>query len=131
MWDDHDYAPNNSDSTSDSREAALSSYRKLVPSYPLASPTSTIHQAFTVGRVRVIMTVPRSARIQNETMLGPDQKAWLTNELVESAKTHAVVVWLNPDPWVGESGSDYWAEFPDERAELSQVIADNDTTIWS
>ena len=126
VWDDHDFGPNNSDATSDSRDAALSSYRRLVPSYPLAGPTTTIHQAFTVGRVRIVMVDSRSARIKNETMLGTEQKEWLIDELVESSKTHAVVIWLNPDPWVGESGSDYWAEFPKERAELSQVIADND-----
>lgn len=124
VWDDHDFGPNNSDSTSNSREAALSSYRKLVPSYPLTGPTAPIYQAFTIGRVRVVMTDSRSARIPNETMLGADQKQWLKTELVESAKNHAVVIWLNPDPWVGDSGSDYWAEFPDERAELSQVLAD-------
>jgi hypothetical protein len=125
VWDDHDFGPNNSTSASDSREAALAGYRRFVPSYPLADSTSPIYQAFTVGRARVIMLDSRSARIQDETMLGAEQKAWLIEELVESAKTHAVVLLLSPNPWIGESGSDYWAEFADERSELAQAIADN------
>lgn len=54
------------------------------------------------------MTDTRSAKTE-ETMLGPAQLAWLEEEeLVTSARGHALVLWVNPDPWVApdEPGRD-------------------------
>jgi hypothetical protein len=62
-WDDHDFGPNDSDRTSPSRGAALEAYRRFVPHYPLADGSEApVCQAFTVGRVRFLMTDVRSAR---------------------------------------------------------------------
>ncbi len=126
VWDDHDYGFNDGSSLSAGRAAAMDVYRAYVPSYPLAGPQSSVHQSFTVGRVRVILTDARSERIPDVTMLGTQQKEWLIDELETSSKTHALVLWINPVPWVSDSGDDTWAGYPDERAELAQVIADND-----
>ncbi len=126
VWDDHDYGFNDGDSFSAGRAAAMNVYRTYVPSYPLAGLQTSVHQSFTVGRVRVIMTDARAERIPGETMLGVEQKEWLIDELVTSAPEHALVVWVNPVPWVGEDGDDMWSGFPEERAEIAQVIADND-----
>ena len=101
MWDDHDYGSDNSDVTSPSRAAALASYRVFVPHYPMnAASESTIHQAFTVGRVRVVLTDLRSARSSprvpaaERTLLGSTQLAWLLEEL-EAARDAPLVIWVN------------------------------------
>jgi len=61
MWDDHDYCGNDTDGTASGEEAARAVYRERVPHYPIAGNTGgTIAQAFTIGRVRVIMTDLRS-----------------------------------------------------------------------
>ncbi len=125
VWDDHDYGFNDGDSNSAGRAAAMSVYRSYVPSYPLAGPQSSIHQSFTIGRVRVIMTDARSERIPGETMLGDQQKAWLLDELETSSQDHALVIWVNPVPWIAESGEDTWAGYGQERAEIAEFIADN------
>ncbi len=125
VWDDHDYGFNDGDSLSAGRAAAMDIYRDYVPSYPLAGPQSSVHQSFTVGRVRVIMTDARSERVPGETMLGQEQKEWLIDELITSSADHALVLWINPVPWVGEDGEDMWSGYPDERSELGQVVADN------
>jgi len=134
VWDDHDYGPNDADGNSPSRQAAMESYREHVPSYELGGPESAIYQAFTIGRVRFLMTDTRSARNLDaaeepgaRSMLGAEQKAWFKDEIVAASRTHELVVWVNPVPWVSEAraGSDNWAGYPEERRELADHIANN------
>jgi phosphodiesterase/alkaline phosphatase D-like protein len=134
VWDDHDYGGNNADSQSSSRPAAMAAYREYVPSYPLAGDDAPIYQAFTIGRVRFLLTDTRSARSPasapddaSKTMLGAEQKAWLEAELSAASGVYPVIVWVNPDPWIGpaEAGGDGWAGYDTERRELADFIADH------
>jgi len=134
VWDDHDYGPNDADGNSPSRQAAMESYREHVPSYELGGPESAVYQAFTIGRVRFVLTDARSARNLDtdeergaKSMLGAEQKKWFKSEIVEASRTHELVVWVNPVPWIAEAreGADHWGGFPEERRELADHIADN------
>jgi phosphodiesterase/alkaline phosphatase D-like protein len=129
-WDDHDFGTNNSDSTSPSRPAALAAYGAFVPHYPLASHES-IQQAFSIGRVRVIVTDSRSGRSpmagdpRQRTMLGAEQLEWLEREL-ESARDAALVIWVNSLPWItrgDERNSDGWAPYAHERERIANHLA--------
>jgi phosphodiesterase/alkaline phosphatase D-like protein len=126
IWDDHDYGPNDADASSPSREAARAAYRESVPSYPLAAGhgNEAIYQAFSIGRIRFVLTDTRSERTA-DTMLGARQLDWLEHEITESARTHALIVWVNPDPWIGPDnpGADSWAGHPEERRRIADVIA--------
>ena len=128
VWDDHDYGGNNGDAASVTREAAMAVYRQFVPHYPLASSSSPIYQAFTIGRVRFLITDTRSARVPGTTMLGTEQLAWLERELLDADERYALTVWVNPTPWVdtAATGSDTWGGFASERRELADFIADHD-----
>jgi phosphodiesterase/alkaline phosphatase D-like protein len=117
IWDDHDYGPNDSDRTAESRPAAHAAYREIVPRYDLAAdePRGAIYQAFTIGRVRFILTDARSERDpagqamgEPRSMLGPEQKAWLKQELLDARGTFPLIVWVSPVPWIGaaRSGAD-------------------------
>ena len=75
VWDDHDFSTNDADASAASRPAAMAVYRNLVPHYPLRGNDAPIFQAFTIGRVRVIITDTRSARDANGSMLGAEQLA--------------------------------------------------------
>lgn len=130
-WDDHDYGPDNSDSTSPSRPAALASYRTFVPHYPLdPAPESDIHQAFWMGRARVLVTDNRSARSplhaapSERTMLGAAQLAWLLREL-EAAAGAPLVIWVNTVPWItrrDEATDEGWAPYAVERQTIAEAI---------
>jgi phosphodiesterase/alkaline phosphatase D-like protein len=135
VWDDHDYGGNGADALSNTRPAAMSVYREYVPHYPLAGAESPIYQAFTMGRVRFIITDTRSARSPasapddaNKTMLGETQKAWFEQQLLDARGRYPLIVWVNPDPWVGaaSAGSDSWAGYSTERRELADFVADHD-----
>ncbi len=124
VWDDHDYGKNNADSTSPARAAARLTYREYVPHYPLPGEgDAPIYQAFSVGRVRFILTDLRSERTAT-SMLGADQKKWLFDELLNSAKDHALLVWVSTVTWTGEPepGSDRWAGYADERREIANFV---------
>jgi hypothetical protein len=122
VWDDHDYGANDADSTAPTRPAALAAYQRYVPHYPLQD--EAINQAFSIGRVRIVLTDTRSERTAH-SMLGQRQLAWLERELVTASRTHALVIWVNPDPWITPANpeSDDWGAYPDERRQLADTIA--------
>lgn len=136
MWDDHDFGPDDSDRTAPGRELALRAYRQMVPHYPLvfAGDDAPITQAFTVGRVRFILTDLRSARSPKtdsdgpeKTMLGQRQRDWFLAELESSSKTHALVFWISTVPWIqpAKARSDQWGGFAEERRLIADWIAEH------
>jgi phosphodiesterase/alkaline phosphatase D-like protein len=142
MWDDHDYGSNDSDATSSSRPAAVSAYERFVPHYPLPLLTDTgpISQAFTVGRVRVVLTDTRSQRTPKgapdddaKTMLGAAQVQWFADELaaVAADPTLALVVWVNSVPWIAapQAGADHWGGYTTERGAIADIVAATDVPL--
>lgn len=138
IWDDHDFCGNDADGTAIGRDAARATYRERVPHYPIASAGGAIAQAFTVGRVRVIMTDLRSASTPttqresaSKTRMGTAQKTWFKQELINARDAgYPLVLWVNPDPWIAPAalGADTWAGHATERTEIANFIRDNRIT---
>ncbi len=137
MWDDHDFGPNNSDSTAPGRQAARLTYQEYAPHYPLMAGSGdvAIYQAFSVGRVRFIVCDSRSARspwqaadTPDKTMLGTTQKEWFKEELIHARDNYELTVWVNTLPWIGDTGDDGWYVYTHERRELADFIKANDIT---
>jgi phosphodiesterase/alkaline phosphatase D-like protein len=137
VWDDHDYGPNNSDSTAPGRTASRQTYQEYVPHYPLVAGTGDvpIYHSFTIGRVAFIVTDSRSARSPAsatddaaKTMLGADQKAWFKQELLSLEGAYPIKVWVNTLPWIGTTGDDGWHLYTNERRELADFIKDEQIT---
>ena len=133
VWDDHDYGPNDSDRIAPGREAAREVYESLVPHYPLAD--GPIYQAFTVGRVRFIVTDLRSARdpVENfpadeRTMMGAEQKAWFKAQLLAAKDRYPLIVWASTVPWIGPASptADHWGGYPAERREIADFLKENE-----
>lgn len=132
MWDDHDFCGEASDGMAAGRKAAVSAYRHFVPGYPDDSEAGDpLFQAFTVGRVRFLVTDTRSARTprkspddRNKSMLGEKQKSWLLSELLEARSRHPLVIWINSVPWLGKpkKNEDYWRGYSVERDEIGGFI---------
>ncbi len=135
-WDDHDFGGDSSNRTTASRAAVQAIYREYFPHYPLAGGESAgpIYHAFTVGRVRFIVTDGRSERDPasvsdgpGKTLLGAVQKEWLKAELLAARDEAALTVWINSVPWIAQpqEGADHWGNYETERAELSDFIVAN------
>jgi alkaline phosphatase D len=134
IWDDHDFGPNNSDSTAPGRLAARLTYQEYVPHYPLVAGTGDvpIYHAFTVGRIRFIVCDMRSARSPyyatdngSKTMMGTEQKAWFKQELLNARDSFPLIVWVNSLPWIGVTGDDGWYLYTTERREIANFIKAN------
>jgi hypothetical protein len=135
IWDDHDYGPNNSDSTAPGRLASRLTYQEYVPHYPLAFGPGdvSINQTFAIGRVKFIVCDSRSARSpagapddSTKTVLGTLQKDWFKQELLDSKDNYPLMVWVNTFPWIGTTGDDAWNLYANERRELANFLKDND-----
>jgi alkaline phosphatase D len=132
VWDDHDYGPNDADGTLPGGDAARAAYGLAVPHYPLPGSDS-IQQAFSVGRVRFVLIDVRSHRDPIErpdgpdkSMLGEAQRGWLFDELERAARTHALVVWANPVPWITKNeppdSGHGWQRYAWERRQIADRI---------
>jgi phosphodiesterase/alkaline phosphatase D-like protein len=138
MWDDHDYCGNDSDTTAMGRDTARQVFKERVPHYPLGAAGGTMAQAFTVGRVRFIMTDLRSGaspatqkESASKTKMGAAQKAWFKQELINARDGgFPLIVWVCPDPWIAKAqiGDDSWGGHATERTELANFIRDNRIT---
>lgn len=115
IWDDHDFGPNNSDSTAPGRTASRLTYQEYVPHYPLEAGSGDvpIYFRFDVGRVRFLVCDSRSARSPwtvpdnvQKTMLGVSQKIWFKDQLLRARDSAALIIWVNSLPWIGVTGDD-------------------------
>ena len=133
QWDDHDFGPNDSNRMSPSREASRRNYRELVPHYPLSfatadSPSGPTDQAFSVGRVRFILSDLRSERDPTgRRMMSAAQDAWLRAQLLAARDAGSpLIFWVSSVPWSGAPGKeDRWQGYPAHRAEIADFIKAN------
>lgn|GEM_PF-2161154 len=154
MWDDHDFGPNDACRLCDGKPAVHQVYRNYIPHYQLAGvDTTPIYQAFTVGRVRFIVTDLRTTKDpgkcsntnvshtnspffsivntitpdgSNKTNLGIEQKQWFKEELLSSSRNYELVVWVSTIPWIGSGAiRDQWWSYSYERREIANFIEDN------
>jgi len=126
VWDDHDFSGNDSDSTAAGKTNARLAYQEYMPHYPLASGTGNvpIYQAFTVGRVRFIMTDLRSTRKQGAVIWDATQKQWFKNECLYAKNNNLTIAWVNTVSFGGSNG-DNWGGYNAERTEISDFFRDN------
>jgi len=117
MWDDHDFAGNNSDRRAPSHLAARYVYEEYVPHYEMPAGVGDvpIYQSFAVGRVKFILTDLRSERDEvktpdgpNKSMLGAKQKAWFKQELLAAKGKYPLIFWVSTVPWIGNAGVNYY-----------------------
>ncbi|RHY67876.1 hypothetical protein DYB30_003428 [Aphanomyces astaci] len=101
----------------------------------LDDPLDTIQQAFTIGRVRFLVTDLRSQRTPNDapdipskTILGLDQKQWFKDQLQAATTSEGVglVVWVNTMPWIDDERK--WGHFTHEQNDLVAFFATLDLT---
>ena len=88
---------------------------------------------FSLGDVDFFLLDGRTYRtnpfVEERTMLGPVQKAWLLDGLRASEATFKVIA--SPVAWAGgaKPGSrDTWSGFPEEREEIFRFVEENDVT---
>ncbi|MCB9852158.1 MAG: alkaline phosphatase family protein [Phycisphaerales bacterium] len=98
IWDDHDYGPNNSDSTWQWKDAALEAFKEYFPGTYGLPDAPGCFQKFSWGDVDVFLLDDRTYRDPNDspkpdkTMFGAAQLAWLKQGLAESkAKVKLIV----------------------------------------
>ena len=117
VWDDHDFAGNNSDRRAPSHLAARAIYEEYVPHYPMPAGAGDvpIYQSFTVGRVKFILTDLRSERdpaqapdSPRKSMLGAAQKEWFKNELLAAKGKYPLIFWVSSVAWIGTAGVNYY-----------------------
>lgn len=133
MWDDHDYGPNNSDSTATGRPAALQAYRNVVPHHPIsftgAENDTPLSLTFVCGRVRFVQLDVRSEAVIGSTpgagtLIGTTQLNWLVN-LIETFTEELLVIDVSV-PWIVTGGdvtaTDDWGNAAAEREAISNAI---------
>ncbi len=131
IWDDHDFALNDSDRTNPIREQALGLFKNYWanPSHGLPT-TPGIFFKYEYGGVDFFFLDGRYYRHSTDyqgadkSMLGPEQKAWLKDQLRASRAPFKVLV-SGGGFSKAEANGDSWAVYQTERNELFDFIRDN------
>jgi len=100
VWDDHDYGVNNSDRTQPGKEKSLKTFNEIWANPPSqAGKAKGIWTRFAVGKSAFLLLDVRYHRSPNDdpdgpdkTMLGPEQRAWLLEQLAGSTETFKFIV---------------------------------------
>lgn len=131
IWDDHDYGPDNSDTTLKGKEVSLKTFQEhwANPSYGEADNPG-VYFKFTRGNVDFWMLDVRYHRSPNKatnlalkTMLGDRQLAWLKQGLLASKAPVKIVA--SGSEFQTHGTEDSWKSFGDERDGLFRFIENN------
>lgn len=128
IWDDHDFGPNDSDSSLTNRESAFRAFREHWANPAYGEPDNPgVYFKFTRGAVEFFCLDGRYFRSPNKdpetpakTMLGAKQLAWLKRALKDSRAP--VKVLASGGEWQSNGTPDSWTSFPRERQEIFDFI---------
>lgn len=133
IWDDHDFGPNDSNASFTYKGEVLSVFRRYWANGAWGLPeTPGIFRVFSHYDTDVFLLDVRYHRdadtaqgLLSKAMLGPAQMRWLKNALSASSANFKVIVsgsqvLRNVPPRI-----EGWSNFPDERRELFEFLADN------
>jgi alkaline phosphatase D len=131
IWDDHDFGPNNSDSTTAGKEDSLRNFQQwwANPAYGEEGNPGCYYR-FSRNRVDFFMLDSRYYRTPNKTpddgsktMLGARQLQWLKDGL--SSSTAAFKIVGCGSEWQTLTQPDCWSSFMRERQEIFDHITSN------
>lgn len=134
IWDDHDYAFNDSDRRNPVKEQALNLFRAFWanPAYGLPDVPGVFFQ-YSYGGVDFFFLDVRYHRDPNDapdgpekTMLGQRQKSWLMRGLSSSTAPFKLIVSGSGWSFAKGFGGDSWASFTHERDEVFNFIRDRE-----
>jgi hypothetical protein len=125
VWDDHDFSGDNSSYESEGRINARKAYQEYIPHYtlPAGSGDVPIYQAFTIGRIRFIMTDLRSEKTSSYLM-SASQTEWFKRECLNARDQKQIIAWVSPVSFGGTS-ADNWGGYKAERTAISDFFRDN------
>ncbi len=131
IWDDHDFARDNSDGTAPGKQRALATFEEHWPNPAFAGDgVDGIYFRFSRGDVEFFMLDGRYHRSPNrkrdtgdKTMLGGRQLAWLKTALRRSEARIKFIA--SGTEWQSYGTTDSWKGFRRERDELFRFIDDN------
>lgn len=145
IWDDHDFGPNNADSSNPCKKESTRTYDSHIPHYALDlnKGEGPISQVFDAGRITFVLTDLRSQKVRpvydgcnmvsKGTNFGSEEHLnWFFKTLTEARDRGQVVAWYNSYPWINAPGGpnykcaekDNWGGYPEERERIANFIRD-------
>jgi alkaline phosphatase D len=130
IWDDHDFGPNDSDSTFGGKATALQVFKRMWAQRSFGTAeTAGIFSAVRFGPVELFLLDGRYHRVENHQILGHEQLAWLTSRLEQSEAPIKLVVsgsQLLPEATVPKDWECWRKDAPDELEAVLSSIEERD-----
>ncbi|HZJ16478.1 MAG TPA: alkaline phosphatase D family protein, partial [Chthoniobacteraceae bacterium] len=130
IWDDHDFGPNNSDTTLKGKEDSLRAFKEFWanPTYGLADTPGCFFK-FSRGDVDFFMldvryhrSPDKAEKDEHKTMLGAAQLEWLKREL-KASKARVKFI-ASGSVFESKGSDDAWSMYPHERRALLDFLKD-------
>ncbi|KAI9216554.1 PhoD-like phosphatase-domain-containing protein [Blastocladiella britannica] len=132
VYGEHDYGPRNSNMTSLASSASQWAFSAYYPAYtlPTTNNVQLAYQAFTVGRVRFVLTdlFAQSTGLVSDpaarSLLGSAQKQMFLAELA-NFRQYQLIIWGSAKPWhrPKNNNSDGWSGYWVERQAIADAIS--------
>ena len=134
IWDDHDFAGNDTDGTAKGKDEALRAFKEQWANPAYGQPDDPgVYCKFSWGDIDFFMLDDRYHRSPNhakddgsKTQLGAAQLAWLKREL--SASKARVKFLASGGEWQNTGHADSWGSFLREREDIFKFIDQNRIT---
>jgi len=129
IWDDHDFGPNNADSSFQLKEDALKVFQHFWPNtYPDQKVFKGNYFSFRYADCDFYMTDGRFWRSapgdSSASMLGETQMTWLKKQLITSTATFKFIA-VGSQVIDNSNFGEYYQQYPREYNELLSFITDN------
>lgn len=133
IWDDHDFGPDDANSSFAYKAEALATFRRYWPNGGAGMPdVPGIFRAVSINDVDVFLLDGRYHRdadagypARGKRMLGEGQMRWLKNALLASRASFRIIVSGSQVLNAAPSHVEGWSHFPEERGAFLDWLADN------
>jgi alkaline phosphatase D len=124
IWDDHDFGPDNADSTFSGKKSSLAAFQTFwgQQGAPFDSPGS-IAFSTTVENVTLIMTDSRSFRVaaEGKAMFGEAQLQWVRS-IVENVRRGVILLASSTPVLTSDISRESLSQYPAERKTLIEIL---------
>lgn len=134
IWDDHDYGPNDSDSTFPNAAGSLRAFRGMWPNLPQPeSLAGSIAFRISLPGVKILMTDGRSFRINpgrpGQALFGDRQLEWMESELAASDAQVTIIAAGSQLLGRARDHDESLSEFPQEQFRLIEMIRNSPSKV--
>ncbi len=121
-WDDHDFGPNNSDSSFENQHLTRKAFDMFWANFESPSKKGIYYQ-YTWSDCDFFVLDGRSFRVQDSVLYGKEQLGWLKEGIKNSRASFKFII--GGSQFLSETKAEDWSDIPFEKEDFISFLKDN------